>query len=99
MEVRRAQRAFASRGAPVGLHLRRHLQAAHDRQRRESRHGLVLDVGPRVAGEESGLRGMAQSRKLHDRWPPEDSAVPAAVLTIFPPFKIDSRAASMTCSL
>ena len=44
--------------------VRRRLPPAHGRQRREPRHGLVLDARPRVAGAQAGVRALARSIEL-----------------------------------
>ena len=62
MEMQRAQRAVAARGAALRLHVRRHLPPAHDRQGPQPRHRLVLHARQRVAGAQ-GARSSAGSRR------------------------------------
>src|ERR1700726_42743 len=64
MEVQRSERALTACSIAAGLPLRRHLPAAHDRQRAQSGHRLVCDAGWRVAGSQGGFRAMAIAGKF-----------------------------------
>src|SRR5262249_58588985 len=76
MEMRRPQRAVAQRRAPLRLPLRGHLLPAHDRQGEEPRHRLVLDHGPRMAGDPRRHGAMARRPPPPFRPPPATTPPP-----------------------
>ena len=57
MEMQRPQRPLAPRGVAAGLLVRGRIPPAHDRERPQPRHRLVLDARSRMAGAARGVRG------------------------------------------
>src|SRR5580658_3515646 len=67
MEMQRAQRALAPRGAAPRLHVRGNFPRPHDRQGPQPRHRLVRDSRHRMARAQSRLRALARPGEFRSR--------------------------------
>src|SRR6267142_1984049 len=67
MEMQRAQRGLAPRGAPLRVRLRGHFPEPHDQQRAQPRHRLARDARYGLAGPQGRIRALARAGKLRRR--------------------------------